>query len=376
MKYLVLGSCLVLTLTGYTLAQKRGPSRSIPIAPPPGMNTNSMGGLFVSGKVVIDDGTELTEPAAIQSVCRGQKHTEAYTDSRGSFSFEIGRPSNVNSAGLADADSSWNSTSVNRSRNLEDCDLQAWLPGFTSDSVSLSSKIAMGESSDVGRIVLHRVAKVDGLTISATSAAAPGAAKKAFEKGRKEEEKSHWDQAQQSFEKAVQIYPKFALAWFELGKVQQQKNDPAAARESFNRSIQADPQYVNPYRGLAHLAAMNRQWSDVVRLTTKLLALNPINFPDAWFLNSLANYCLQDLEAAEKSARQGIHFDSEHRLPKLELLLGEVLAQRQKYGDSAAHLRQFLQLTPTGPESDLARKQLAEVVQLSSVQSAPAAGQR
>lgn len=366
MKCIILGSCLLLLLSASSLAQRRGPTRgSIPSPPPPGVNTNSGGSLFLSGKVVIADGTELTEPAAIQSNCRGQKHTEAYTDSHGNFSFEIGHATTANAAGLADADTAWSSTSI-RSRDLQDCDLQASLAGFVSDSISLASRVAMGQSNDVGRIVLHRMDKVDGLTISATSAGAPGAARKAYEKGRKEEARKNWDQAQQAFEKAVAIYPRYAVAWCELGHVQQEKNDPDSARHSFTQSISADPQYVNPYRGLAQLAAMGREWSELVNITSKLLALNPVSFPDAWFFNALGYYNQHILEPAEKSARQGIHVDAEHRLPKLQLLLGAVLVRRQKYDDAAEHLRQFLQLEPSGPESDLARKQLAEVMQLAA----------
>jgi tetratricopeptide (TPR) repeat protein len=331
-----------------------------------------MGTLFLSGKVVIDDGSDLSEPAAIQTICRGQNHTEAFSDSHGGFSFEIGRSSGVSAAGLADADTSWSSAAATRTRNLQDCELQASLAGFTSNSIALSSKVAMGASSDIGHIVLHRVAKVDGLTVSATSAAAPGPAKKAFEKGRKEEGKNHWDQAQQALEKAVQIYPKYAVAWWELGRIQQQNNDPAAARRSFTQSIEADPQYVNPYRGLAQLSALTQQWKDVVQVTTRLLDLNPVNFPDAWFLNALGHYYEKNLDEAEKSARRGIRIDGEHRLPKLELLLGAVLVERRKYSDAADHLRQYLQFVPNGPESDLARKQLADVSQLDRAQTPPA----
>lgn len=374
MKLRFFTSCLLLLLASQTFAQRRGPSRgSIPATPPPGVNNNSVGTLFLSGKVVIEDGSELTEAAAVQTICRGQKHTEGYTDSHGGFSFEIGR---TNSAGLADADTTWAGSNTNRIRNLSDCDLTASLAGFTSDTITLASKIAMGESNDIGRIVLHRQAKVDGLTISATSAAAPAPARKAYEKGRKEVEKSHWDQAQQAFEKAVELYPRYAVAWCELGRIQQAKNDTVAARHSFDQSIAADPQYVNPYRGLAELAAIGRQWSEVVAVTTKLLALNPVSFPDAWFLNALGYYNQHILEPAEKSARQGIHIDADHRLPKLELLLGVVLIRREKYNDAADHLRQYLQFAPAGPDSDLARKQLADVQQMAAARDRTVAGQK
>jgi tetratricopeptide (TPR) repeat protein len=318
---------------------------------------------------MLDDGSQLTEPAAIQSVCRGQKHTEAYTDSHGNFSFEIGRSVNANAAGLSDADTSWASAGANRVRSLQDCDLQASLAGFTSDSIVLAAKVSMGESSDVGHIVLHRIAKIEGLTISATTAAAPGPARKAFEKGRKHATKSEWDQAEESFQKAVEIYPRYAIAWFELGRVQQQKNNADSARQSFQQSISADPGYASPYRYLAQLAAMTKQWTEVLEITTKLLGLNPVNFPDAWFLNSLGHYQQQNLEGAEKSARQGLRVDGEHHVPKLEFILGVVLAERHNYDEAAIHLRQYLQLVPTGADSENVRKQLAQVEQLSAART-------
>src|SRR6267154_2165318 len=40
---------------------------------------------FVSGKVRMDDDTPLPGPAQVQSICRGQRHTEGHTDSKGSL---------------------------------------------------------------------------------------------------------------------------------------------------------------------------------------------------------------------------------------------------------------------------------------------------
>src|ERR1700730_16841906 len=45
--------------------------------------------LFLSGKVMVDDGTLLTDSVIIQSLCKGRTRTEGYTDSKGHFSFEI-----------------------------------------------------------------------------------------------------------------------------------------------------------------------------------------------------------------------------------------------------------------------------------------------
>ena len=72
---------------------------------------------------------------------------------------------------------------------------------------------------------MHRLGQVEGLTISATSAMAPKDAQKAYEKGREKASKEKWDEAQQLFNKAVEIYPSYAVAWFDLGRVQIHNKD-------------------------------------------------------------------------------------------------------------------------------------------------------
>ncbi|HVO79608.1 MAG TPA: tetratricopeptide repeat protein [Terriglobales bacterium] len=337
-----------------------------------------MGNIFLSGEVVTDDGAPLTERAAIRTICKGQGRTETHTDSHGRFSFEfVTRTSALmeNGAGIEDADSPLtNSTSARGTqRDWRDCQLQAELPGFTSEVVELSLRVSALDRNDVGRIVLHRLEHVQGTTISATSAAAPSAAKKAFEKGRDKEMKNRWDQAQQEFEKAVQIYPPYAVAWCELGRVQMHENDAAGAAHSFNQALAADPRYATPYQGLAQLAFRSRQWQEVVNLTDKLLALNPVDFPDAWFFNAVSSYFLQNFERSEKSARQGIRVDEEHTIPKLEYVLGMVLMEKHEYQEAAVHMRQYLRLVHNPADVGEAQKQLAEIARLSTTAGVPTA---
>jgi tetratricopeptide (TPR) repeat protein len=341
-----------------------GPTR--PRIPTPDLTPNTM--IFLTGKVVIDDGSVLTEPAAIQTICKGQKRTETHTDSHGSFSFQFGGISAASSGGDFDADTPFRNASGGRPdrRNLHDCELQASLAGFTSDSISLGGRFSGDQSADIGRVVLHRLANVAGFTISATSAQAPGSARKALEKGQEQQKKGKWDDSQKSLEKAVTIYPKFAAAWFELGRVQLQKNDPAGARHSFQQSLAADSKYINPYHGLTQLAMRERNWKELTEFSDKLLTLNPVNFPEAWLSNAIGNYCLQNFAAAEKSARRGLQVDTEHRVPKLEYLLGITLGKRFNYEEAAQHLRAFLSLTSKPADIAEAQKQLDEIARLSA----------
>jgi TolA-binding protein len=379
---------LILTLTLFASAQgTKSPGRGTTSPSPttttrptmqPTMNApdTTLGQrAFISGKVVLDDGTQITEPASIHTICRGHKQTVAHTDSRGGFSFEFGDRASAATAGIseADVDSSWSpGASRGNQRDWRDCELLAELPGFTSQPIDLSSKMTTFETTDVGRLVLHRIGQVEGLTISATSAMAPKEAQKAFEKGRDKASKQKWDEAQPLFEKAVQIYPRYAVAWFELGRIQLQKDEAVQARHSFEQSIAADSKYANPYRGLAELDTREKQWEPLVKVTDQLLALNPVSFPDAWLRNALGHYYLHDFGAAEKSARQGMKVDDNHQVPKLEYLLGVILMQKRDYQEATVHIQNYLKLATEPSEVEEARKQLAEITRLTASVSDPA----
>jgi tetratricopeptide (TPR) repeat protein len=193
---------------------------------------------------------------------------------------------------------------------------------------------------------------------------APPNARKAFQKGREEEKKGKSAEAQRQFQKAVDEYPKFAAAWYELGRTQEALNDNDAARKSYEQALAADSKFVSPYDRLAGLAATQRNWQEVVDDTSHLLRLNPVDFPRAWYSNAFANFQLQNIEAAEKSAESGITADSAHQIPQLKYLLGVILAQKQDYAGAVENMRAYIALAPKAPDIDKVKQQLADIEKL------------
>src|ERR1700690_2350079 len=279
------------------------------------------GPTFLTGRVTVSDGTPLTEPVVIQSVCNGTLRNEGRTDFKGNFSFEV---NGGNSFSDIQADAEVSGAGFGnqmgrpeKKRDLSRCELQAVLPGFISQTLNLAGKVEGAGSANVGTIVLSRMQKVDGFSISVTSAAAPDKARKEYEKGREDAKKEKWDAASQKLSKAVESYPRYAVAWLELGRAQLQKHDPVAAKASFHHALDADSKFASPYEELARMAVQEKQWSDVVLVTGQLLKLNPLSYPQAWFYNSLGDYFLQSFDLAEKAAQQGLAVDVQHQVPRL-----------------------------------------------------------
>jgi len=333
--------------------------------------------MILMGKVVMEDGTAPPDSVTIQLVCRGGPRSVGFTDSKGGFSVDL--TNRMNNAALLDASQpatgggfgapygsansrmgSPNGSNGLNENDLMNCDLQAALAGFRSDQVHLGTHKWL-DSPEVGTIILRRIAGVEGLTISATSAFAPKDAKKAFDKGREAAKKQKWDEAEKDFQKAVDVYPKYAAAWYQLGLVQQEKKNDDAARKSYAQALAADSKFVSPYQELAMLAARDQKWPEVIENTDHLLRLNAVDFPQAWLFNSLANYYLKNLDAAEKSAREGISHDAAHHYATMNHVLGAILAQKKDYAGAAEQLRDYIRFAPNATDIDQVKQQLAEV---------------
>ncbi|GAB4360025.1 MAG: hypothetical protein OHK0021_04190 [Bryobacter sp.] len=332
--------------------------------------------IFLSGKVITEDGTPPPEPATIERICAGvgSPIQEAYTDSKGRFSFQVGQRMGMlpdasigNSAdvfsGRAPSSSlggfGGNQPRVSE-RELSMCELRASLPGYRSSTISLAGRRSL-DNPEVGTIFLRRLADVSGFTTSATSLLAPKDAKKALEKAQGAMKKAKWADAQKQLELALSLHPKYAEAHYKLGFVYLQTKNIDGARAAYEKAIEADPKYISPYLGIAQLDAHNQKWDQVKATADKILALNRYDFPHAYFYGAVASFNLQDSVRAEELCRKGIEMDQFHSIPKMSHLLGMILANKQDYQGASAQLASYLKFAPKAADADQVRKQLADI---------------
>ena len=250
------------------------------------------------------------------------------------------------------------------------CELRVDLPGYQSQSFSLAMRKPM-DDPNIGTILLHRIGESGGTTVSATTLAAPKKAKKAFDKGMELARKNKLEEAHTSLQKAVELYPRYAVAWYELGRVQASEHDPGGARKSFDESIKADAQYVPPYIQISMLVASARRWQELADVTDKALKLDSFNYPQEFLLNAVAHYNLHHVEAAEQSARRAEKLDTRHKFPQVSRLLGVILAGRREYAAAANEFRDYLKYAPAVKDADAVRSQLADIEKLAATAGEP-----
>ena len=328
--------------------------------------------VFVSGDVRLEDGTAPPDAVQINRVCDGRTIPSAKSDTTGHFSFSVsaaGNPVTTGDASQAPAQAPDLNKALNASSTqytnpitsaLRDCAVEAVLSGFRTARVDLS----IHDTSDDGRIgtlILHPLSESGALTISVTTAAAPAAARRAYDRGLESIGKEKWDAAESEFNRAVRIYPQYAIAWYQLGVVRQKRNALAGAITAWKEAREQDPKYIKPYESLAAMADRQQDWTASEQYSREWLQLDPDDFAAAYLINAIANARLNRIEAAELSARAGLRIDKDHRIPRLNYVLGLILIQKQQYAESVKYLRAYLELAPNARDANLVREQVAKL---------------
>ena len=341
--------------------------------------------MFLQGRVATGDATTLPMDVLIERVCNGKVRQEVYATTIGSFSMQFGSmaDSYLDASGeRSSRDNPTNSasrTGISR-RELAKCELRASASGFRPTDISLISLVDRSTFSglvDVGAIMLQRTTKINGMTLDATPFKAPQGALRAYQKGLDAGKKANFAKAQKYFEQAVAIYPKYASGWFQLGYVLQMQKQNDAAREAYIRATTIDTKLLPPYLALASMAYEAENWPEALRFSGHILALDPmadvsgyildldpLNTAEAYFYNAIANYKLNKIEEAEKSALKAEHVDLRTNFPQLHLLLADLFARKNNYASAISEIQIYLQVAPHAQGEDQVRQELARLEKL------------
>jgi hypothetical protein len=340
--------------------------------------------MFLQGRVATSDSTPVPHDVIVERICNNEVRQQLYAAPTGDFTMQLGSQSR----GFLDASAEPDPLSRNTNRDttmgiprseLRNCELRASTSGFRSGVVTLVDLDTFGERVDVGVIVVQRTSKIKGTSLSALPFQAPKNAQRAYEKGLQAERKANLPGAQKYFESAVGIYPKYTIAWFQLGNVLQKEKQHDAARNAFIQATTIDNRYLPPYLSLASLAFEEGNWPQLLALSNHILNLDPLNHAnvtgfiadldpfncaDAYFYNAAANFQLNKIEDAQKSALKAEQIALPARFPQVHLLLGEIFARKNDYATAISELRTYLELVPNASNVEQVRVHLAKLQQL------------
>jgi outer membrane protein assembly factor BamD (BamD/ComL family) len=320
-------------------------------------------------------GGPLPSPALVKAVCNGAEQRETYTDAKGAFWIDLGDGGSGSDSKmpLGDDISEGPPLGVKRTAGfpsmsnggfagnqpLRNCEVEATIPGYRSDPIRVGGS-DLTFKRKIGPIVVHRVGPAEGRVVSITSLVAPKGARKLYEKGLEDLRHRRAEAALKQFAAAVRAYPEYAAAWGEIAGLQAEAGDAEAARRAIENALRADSHYLPPYVTLAQLEVAAKKWEAADDATGKLIRLDPFDYPQAYLMKAMAKYNLGDRDSAQKNLREAQKADIKHSYPQTWNLSGIILAEQGNYEGAAAELKEYLRLTPAGPNADLARARLYE----------------
>jgi len=244
----------------------------------------------------------------------------------------------------------------------DDCRVTVRLQGYSTVDVTLHHESV---------IVLKRLGAREGSLVSVSSLEAPEPARKAYEKGIDEIDRKKWDKAREDLERAVALWPKYAAAWTDLGEVYREQSMPAEARGAYEHALTADPKYARGYVPAARLALDEGRMQDGLRLSEQAIAIDPVEFPEAWFYSGVANFNLKHFDEAAHGAQRAIELDASHALlPRAEHLLGFIFAAKSQYAEALVHLRNYLRISPMATDVPETISLIATLEQMSTARGA------
>lgn len=334
--------------------------------------------MYVTGQVATNDGSRLPNNVIVERVCNARVRQQVYANPDGAFSMQLGSINDSTLDATADGSSQpvvpnqYSETGIPR-RMLDNCDVRASVTGFDSPTIGLVELTPDGKMLEVGTIRVRRRGKVEGATLNAAAyKGVPQPAIAAYEKGLEAERKGKLASAQSHFEKAVEIHPTYAYGWFQLGKVFQEENEKASARKAYQRATSIDEKLLGPHLGLASLAFEDENWKEVLDFTSPILErdpfksltgytveLEPFNYGETYYYNAVANYQLNQFDAAERSAHKAEQFLTKY--PQLHVLLGEIFARKKNYPAAIHELKTYLELDPHAQDAEQVRGRITEL---------------
>jgi tetratricopeptide (TPR) repeat protein len=136
------------------------------------------------------------------------------------------------------------------------------------------------------------------------------------------------DQAQQAFERVVDLNDELTLTYFKLGKIALMRNDIEAAKHYYRQGLAIEPDNAALIFNLARVYDQNNERDEAIRYYQQTIATDP-NFTYAYNNLALMYEDAKDYSDAEKAYKQALKKDKTYNLARLNL--GNLYASNGKY---------------------------------------------
>jgi tetratricopeptide (TPR) repeat protein len=195
--------------------------------------------------------------------------------------------------------------------------------------------------------------------INASTLAVPEAARKEFDKGKKQlfEEKKP-DRSLSSFRKAIEIHPSFAEAHLMLGTAHMQLQQWKEAQPALEKAVELDEKQAAAHLALGICLAQQNNHAAAEAALKRGLELNP-GSPEGHLELGKVYWALGRWQEAEPHARKALELKPD--VPFAHVLMGNILLRKRDAKGALAEFNTYLKMEPNGPFALGAKEMVARI---------------
>lgn len=220
-----------------------------------------------------------------------------------------------------------------------------------------------GGPHDTEYVTVHNnagpAASTPGGNVNAAELQIPDKAKKEYDRGNKSAEDKDWAAAQEHFQKALELYPKYALAENGLALTYASMGQGQKAVETFRAAILLDEHLPTANKYLGQFYYDNHEYKEAEPYLKRAAEADP----DAQMLTALANCELRngELDQALANAQKVYTLKDHKKYAVAHLIAAEVYTNRKLTKETAAEYQEYLKEDPKSPIAEKVRAALQQL---------------
>jgi tetratricopeptide (TPR) repeat protein len=194
--------------------------------------------------------------------------------------------------------------------------------------------------------------------VSTSDLGVPNRARKEFDKSNELVGKQNFMQAIQKLNRAIAIYPGYAMAYNNLGAIYSRMGDVSREREALEKAISIDDHLALAHLNLGRMKLVAGDFKGAEAAFDKASTLDPTE-PVTLILLAYAEFKQQCFEQAIATTRRAHAMEQAHAFA--HRVAARVFEQQGQGASAIAELELFLKEAPVGLSADSARQELETV---------------
>jgi Flp pilus assembly protein TadD len=302
-----------------------------PLRPSTPMPSAELASGSIRGRVVLQDGSPLSEAVRISLFVMRGTQSVSYTDQQGQFEFRGLPPGEY----AIEAEGDRQRFEVTR----ESVQVFRGMPSVV--TIALKEKLDSRSTKDAGTISVVELAQI------------PPKAKSEFERASKASKAGKRTEAIAHLRRAIDIYPNFLMARNDLGAQLLEMDDLDGAEIELKKALNIDPKAFNPNLNLGIVLIKQRNFSQAVNNLDQASAIDSLS-PAARFYLGIALIGVENLDRAESELRSAYQIGG-HDYSMALFHLGHLYLDKGQRTAAMKSFELYLREAPNAPNSNEVR---------------------